>query len=812
LGVVHWVYPSACHCRFEHSLGVLHQVEQIANSINRSTQEKGDPEALKVEHKALLRFAALCHDLGHGTMSHVVEHAISEFDEIEILLMEFADEQGVEKPSLSETVAFQILGTDAFRRLFETAKKKAKGIVPPDDAISKAQNMIIGKIVDPQMPSLQGLISGPFDADKLDYMQRDALMSGVPAITDVPRLVQKIRARWMREDQLPEKVEQGIAKGFEDYLLFGISFSGSRTLDELLIARVLLFDKVYRHQKVRALEGMVARLYQALSRAYKGSIFELPYLFGDETLLDADLFIDQRTDFNFASYQVERAVVSDLCRRLRDRLPFVRAFVFGLHFKELDEDAQSSSGMTLLKHHAEGAKREKLVKDIASELTAVLEVLNPELLAQLPDKSLVSYLWIDPPTTTDHGQKVGHAYLFKEDDQIVAYSEHSTEVSHWSTGYLSKKDVGYIFTIPELRVYAFLAIEKLTAEKYSLRIPKSSLTYLKTQANELADPREHLRAKGYYSPIAYSLRPLPLRLYRRDAQRTYAQVLANLRGYEGPQIDAGSVVLDERRVELWVSQFETEDQIEVALAAVKVIQICGRGNYTTALRTFLEQNASTFGDFSVCALGDAKDSGNIVAYCSGDLGISPLSFKDCIASGKPIILLDDFIGSGGQGRTIVADWYADPDRALTEGRRTKLTQEEQRRLSEIPLAFVFAAGWSEGMKELLEACREKGINSTGYIYQEDRVIPSIFNDQFKVLPGHNAFLDRARDVARQLLKVRHPDWRDDKLEQRLLGYGNQGLLLTFPHNTPSQTLTCLWESGTYNGQNWTPLLPRRAKR
>src|SRR4051812_29226806 len=29
LGVVHWVYPGAVHTRFEHTLGVLHQVEQL---------------------------------------------------------------------------------------------------------------------------------------------------------------------------------------------------------------------------------------------------------------------------------------------------------------------------------------------------------------------------------------------------------------------------------------------------------------------------------------------------------------------------------------------------------------------------------------------------------------------------------------------------------------------------------------------------------------------------------------------------------------------------------------------------------------
>ena len=34
LGVVHWVYPTAAHSRFEHTIGVLHQTQQLINSIN----------------------------------------------------------------------------------------------------------------------------------------------------------------------------------------------------------------------------------------------------------------------------------------------------------------------------------------------------------------------------------------------------------------------------------------------------------------------------------------------------------------------------------------------------------------------------------------------------------------------------------------------------------------------------------------------------------------------------------------------------------------------------------------------------------
>jgi len=46
---------------------------------------------------------------------------------------------------------------------------------------------------------------------------------------------------------------------------------------------------------------------------------------------------------------------------------------------------------------------------------------------------------------------------------------------------------------------------------------------------------------------------------------------------------------------------------------------------------------------------------------------------------------------------------------------------------------------------------------------------------------------------------------------RVLGYGNEALLVVFSHNTPAQTLTCLWKTGLVNGIPWMPLFPRRAK-
>src|ERR1043165_6401810 len=73
LGVVHWVYPGADHSRFEHSLGVLHQAQQLISAINRASVTKYDRPVISEDDIQMLRVAALLHDVGHPVMSHVSE-------------------------------------------------------------------------------------------------------------------------------------------------------------------------------------------------------------------------------------------------------------------------------------------------------------------------------------------------------------------------------------------------------------------------------------------------------------------------------------------------------------------------------------------------------------------------------------------------------------------------------------------------------------------------------------------------------------------------------------------------------------------
>ena len=274
LGVAHLVYPGATHTRFEHSLGTVHQIQALVDGINSGPADK--PSIINTSMTRLLRLAALCHDIGHGVMSHVSENALRNLAAVEDIRLDFAEtaETADEPPRISELTAHLMVGSSKFKEMIQLVKDRTTefGIDElPKEIISKIQKAIVGQPISDTMPLLHELISGPFDADKLDYMPRDAQMAGVPVVTDIPRLIQKVRAVTVKQEHLPERIRNNVAGGKPGYTIIGIARSGGRTLDELMLGRTLLHDKIYRHHKVRAVETMVASILLNI-----GQIIEKP--------------------------------------------------------------------------------------------------------------------------------------------------------------------------------------------------------------------------------------------------------------------------------------------------------------------------------------------------------------------------------------------------------------------------------------------------------------------------------------------------------------------------------------------------------
>src|ERR671915_1181474 len=156
LGWVYLVYPGATHTRFEHAVGAYH----LARRALALLEERGDAGRLPPEECHLVRVAALLHDIGHYPYSHALE-------EIGAL-----HHEEVARPLVTEGEVAEILSREL-----------------GPDAPNHVMRLVRGESDRP----LQGLVSGSFDLDKLDYLRRDAFMCGVSyGEIDVDRLLQSL--------------------------------------------------------------------------------------------------------------------------------------------------------------------------------------------------------------------------------------------------------------------------------------------------------------------------------------------------------------------------------------------------------------------------------------------------------------------------------------------------------------------------------------------------------------------------------------------------------------------------------------------
>jgi HD superfamily phosphohydrolase len=209
LGLAYLVYPGATHTRFEHALGAYHLARQTLSLLDDRDALRSVPP----EERAIVRVAALLHDVGHYPFSHALE-------EIGAL-----HHEEVAQPLITTGPVADIL---------------AKAIAP--DAAERVFALIRGTSTSP----LQGLVSGSLDLDKIEYLNRDALMCGVPYGTiDVDRLINSLA---LVDD--PATGRPGIA----------VLEKGLSALESLLFAKYQMYRNVYWHHAVRSATAMYKRL------------------------------------------------------------------------------------------------------------------------------------------------------------------------------------------------------------------------------------------------------------------------------------------------------------------------------------------------------------------------------------------------------------------------------------------------------------------------------------------------------------------------------------------------------------------------
>lgn len=753
-------------------------------------------------------------------MSHVSENAMTASGEHNRVMREFSGEIKRERGKPSEAAAYYMLDSPAVHELLREARRISADRELPPEPLNLIRMAVVGKQISNEVPLLHELISGPFDADKLDYMTRDACMTGVPVVTDIPRLVQKVRGRRLPLEKLPSEVKSLVDEDDDGYVLTGISLSGGRTLDELMLGQTLLFDKLYRHQKVRASEAMVASVYDQIAPLCKDGELMAPY-----ALVDAELLhLCREALERFAGRELvgeedqrRAAVAEDICGRLVDRRLFRRAYAFAQNMP-LDPyrmDRDHDLGLKTLVSDGRGAsKREALVSSIVEQTYIVLEGLGRGEVCDLyPGGDIHPYVRLDPPKAAAQGNDTARAYLINDSQNgpsVIRFKDDYAETTGWSNAYLLTRDIGYVFTTEELALPVFLAAEKVARVEYDVRTPLSMLAYAKHDQGKLNEAKRTLEGVGFYDGTAFDVRPPPPRFEKGDYRDRVNAVGRSFLGYQGPvlegQEDKEGTVMSPDRIETWVRQFGSE-HADVALTLAERIHMIGRNSIVKAVRGFLEtETGEPFSGGSLTPLGDAKDSSALTTYYAGDIGaLSIRNLSEALREEKPIVFAEDFVGSGAQTITILEQWLGrKPRYDLHEEREGPLSPLLQKALKDRPLALVYAAGQPEGAENVKKVAAEIGLEIV--VHLQNSCAPVAFAEG-----NGGGFEARCREIGEALLRDENPEHDDDWIVKRALGYGNKGFLVVLPYNTPTQALTCLWKGGQVDGVPWVPLVPRRPK-
>ncbi len=257
-----WVFPTAEHSRFTHGLGVMHEAGLWARSLFPSLAaalpslapgETLPSEGLVVE---TMRVAGLLHDVGHGPFAHYFDdHVLAAFEAP-------ADRRRPTGKRLAHEDLSQLI---IERELGPTIHglRRAPGATPARDAFADSEaidpawvSFLVSKpaLTDATMPRwvrlLQPLLSGVFTVDNLDYVRRDAYMTGV-AIGPVD--VERIRRYSFISERGLTLLEPGLA-----------------AVEMFLTARLFMHQQVYYHRTVRALDLDLAPIFLPSVRAIFG--------------------------------------------------------------------------------------------------------------------------------------------------------------------------------------------------------------------------------------------------------------------------------------------------------------------------------------------------------------------------------------------------------------------------------------------------------------------------------------------------------------------------------------------------------------
>ena len=238
LGLAHLVFPGADYSRLSHSIGVNHITARILESLRHNTEQK-----ITDTEYTLYRLAGLMHDIGHYPFSHTFEDAVSTFYQTQSQPMLFmdasdtSDDAGDPLPFDGNSQTVVSLNHEDVGRLLLEMDREIKGILEEHRIDPKSVHEIFTRHSSGAEPAprFANLISSDLDADRIDYLSRTALYTGLPyGSVDIDYLLSQMR--------------------LDSESRICLDPSALRTVEHFLLGRYFDYQQVNFHKTVAAFE------------------------------------------------------------------------------------------------------------------------------------------------------------------------------------------------------------------------------------------------------------------------------------------------------------------------------------------------------------------------------------------------------------------------------------------------------------------------------------------------------------------------------------------------------------------------------
>jgi len=281
MSLAYIAFSGANHTRYEHSLGAMHVTYSIATQIENLPAAIGF-ESLKEESNLtiyeiyqFLRLAALLHDLGHPPFSHAIEWVFQKYPDL------FPKKE----PYKHDNYTCELIKKN--QDLLDILKNQ-KLYNPTNLANFISPNKNDKTDLPSALKILQPIISGDFDADKVDYIIRDNYHCGIPINIEIHNIVNSLKLTY------DKKRKEIMLKLKPDKI---------HVLENLLLLRNQLINVIHHNKESRIANFMLMNatkdLFQNLmstdKRAYSRIIKDM-----HEKWTDFDLYkrIDEQYNEN----------------------------------------------------------------------------------------------------------------------------------------------------------------------------------------------------------------------------------------------------------------------------------------------------------------------------------------------------------------------------------------------------------------------------------------------------------------------------------------------------------------------------------